>query len=118
VSVPAVRRFNAEEYELLLSALRGHEFHLKHMAEHLPVEMVRTPLLGKMINPDAMKVFYERMLAQTTALWDRIQDLFHHDTDWLDDADEDHVPRWCLACRRRHEPHCDGCAGCLRDAGS
>jgi hypothetical protein len=104
------RRFTHAEYELLISALRAldqhYELSLKALTEHSDKA---GSLLGALFNNPYVKKHFEEEQLRAKALRERLQNLYHHDIDWLGDG----APKWCLECHNRHEPHCPRCPGCL-----
>lgn len=104
------RRFTQAEFELLHSALRTLEQHivmsLKSFAELADKE---GSIFGVLLKAPYVKKHFEEEQLRAVALRERLQNLYHHDIDWLGDGQ----PLWCLECHNRHEPHCPRCPGCL-----
>jgi hypothetical protein len=105
------RRFTQSEFELLLDALRAHEFFLQHshLEDMLPEH---SQILGRDMK-SAIREHRELTRARTIQLRERLGQLFHHDVP-LDIASvPDDQKTFCLRCKRRHVPHCSQCPGCL-----
>lgn len=105
-----LRRFTQEEFELLHTALRTLEMvntiEIKNPIE--PSEGMH-PAIAKLFDAKIFTDYKTAQKQQAEMLRLKLQELYHHDIDWLGDD----APKWCLACHHRHEPHCPGCMGCL-----
>jgi hypothetical protein len=101
-----VRRFSQAEYELLLGALRLRSEHMRTMSA-LDIGARFEAMLPGM--RERLKETMQADVQLAESLRQRISNLYHHDCDWIGEGG----PKWCLACSRRHEPHCPNCAGCL-----